>query len=200
MDQTSKPFEPLNQDWLWIADFQKGEHSAFEQIFRKYQAKVITLAFRFVREREAAEDIAQEVFIKVYEKKVKINPHSKFSTWLYRVTVNTSLDLLRRKKFLPQANTNTFEGDQEDNFIEKLGDLKSLSPREALEKNEVKILVQTEINRLPQKFRFPILLYQFQEMPYLEIAKILGITEKAVERRIYHAKELLKKKLSTLFP
>ena len=175
-------------DWLWIQKIKEGDKAAFGQIFDHHKNSVINLAFRFTKSKEAAEDIAQDVFIKIYEGRVDFDPKAKFTTWLYRVTVNASIDFTRRRKFTP------FSLDVKEDFK----DPQIRSTGEMLKEEEMKALVQSEIHKLPEKFRSPILLYQFDEMPYREIAKILGITEKAVERRIYHAKEILRKKLGGL--
>ncbi len=190
-----------DEDWLWIKNFQGGDQSAFERIFDKYKTNVIKLAFRFLKERQTAEDIAQEVFIRIYEKKVHFDPRAKFSTLLYRMTINASIDMLRKKKFLPRSLDEQVldqEGDQKP-LIERFPDSKSISPVNILQDKELRELVQREIEKLPEKLRAPILLHQFENLPYREIAAILGITEKAVERRIYHARELLRGKLSPYF-
>lgn len=180
----------VDPDWFWIKKIQEGDSSAFDEIFKRHKVNTINLAFRFVRSREAAEDIAQDVFIKIYEGKVKYDPKSKFTTWLYRVTVNASIDFIRRRKFTSVSL------DEENHDLK---DTRSSSPSSVLREEEIKALVRREIDRLPEKFRSPILLYQFEEMPQQEIAKILGITEKAVERRLYHAKELLRERLKGLY-
>lgn len=190
-----------DEDWLWIKDFQMGDQSAFEKIFDKYKTNVINLAFRFLKERQTAEDVAQEVFIRIYEKKVHFDPRAKFSTLLYRMTVNASIDTLRKKKFSPRSLDEQAldqEGDQKP-LIERLSDSKSISPVHVLQDEELRELIQKEIQRLPEKLKAPLLLHQFENLPYREIASILGITEKAVERRIYHARELLRGKLSPYF-
>lgn len=187
-----------DEDWLWIEKFQGGDPSGFNEIFNKYKSRVVNLSYRFVRNQEAAEDIAQEVFLKVYEKKVHHDAKAKFSTWLYRVTVNASLDFIRKKKFVGRSldeETQTPKG-RKETLLERLIDPRSSSLTDTLEKEELKAIVQKEISQLPEKLRLPILLYQFEEMPYREIAKILGLSQKAVERRIYHAKERLKSKFS----
>lgn len=188
----------LDQDWFWIKSFQEGDRSAFDQIFNKYKTTAVNLAFRFVRDREVAEDIAQEVFIKIYEKKVHFEPKAKFSTWLYRVVVNTSLDVLRKRKFLLLSVDERIENQKGDykSLMEKLADPHATSPLRSLEEDELKMMVQREVEKLPEKLRLPILLSQFESLPHREIALILGISEKAVEKRIYHAKERLRKKLS----
>lgn len=186
-----------DEDWVGIKNFEEGDPSAFERIFNKYKTNVINLAFRFLRERQAAEDVAQEVFIKIYEKKIHFDPRAKFSTLLYRMTVNASMDMLRKKKFLPLS----LDGqvwDQERGqrpMREQVSDPKATSPVNVLADEELRGLVQREIERLPEKLKAPLLLHQFEGLSYKELAAILGVTEKAVEKRIYHAKEKLRKKL-----
>lgn len=189
------------EDWIWIEKIREGDPAAFEEIFNKYKSKVISLAFRFIGEKTAAEDIAQEVFIKIYEKKVRVDPKSKFSTWLYRVTVNTALDEVRKRKHRPDSSPQEMP-DQEGEkilFIESIRDPKTDSPDTVLAKKELASLIQKEVDRLPEKFRLPMILYQFKEMSYREIAQMIGITEKAVEKRLYHAKEQLRKRLQTVY-
>lgn len=188
-----------DQDWLWIKDFQEqGDRTAFESIFTKYKIRVINLSYRFVKDSGTAEEIAQEVFIKIYEKKVKIDPKSKFSTWLYRVTVNASLDWLRQRKKVAYSLNEEIKNDEGEKMthLEILTDHDAPSAIKTFEQNEIKSIVQMEIDSLPDKLRATLLLFQFQELPYKEIAQILGISEKAVERRICHAREVLRKTLS----
>ena len=188
----------MDEDWEWIGRFQKGDASAFGLLFNKYKGLVINLAYRFVRQTEAAEDIAQDVFIKIYQKKVKVDPTAKFSTWLYRVVVNAALDVVRKKRFLKFSfdEVKGGPGDSKQTLADTLADPAAVSPGKFLAQEELKGLLQREIDALPEKLKVPILLYQFQNTPYEEIARILGISEKAVERRIYHAKDNLRKKLS----
>lgn len=187
-----------NQDWLWIKTFQEqGDRAAFESIFTKYKILVINLSYRFVKDQSTAEEIAQEVFIKIYEKKVKFDPKSKFSTWLYRVTVNASLDFLKHRKKIAYSLNEEIGNDegQKRSHLEALADPTQSSPVKVLAQDEMKLIVQREIDRLPDSLRSVLLLFQFQELPYKEIAKILGISEKAVERRICHAREALRQSL-----
>lgn len=187
-----------NQDWTWIQSFQAGDRSGFDQIFRKYKSIVINLSFRFVKDQGIAEEIAQEVFVKIYEKKVKSDPKSKFSTWLYRVTVNASLDFLRHRKKIFYTLDQTIKSEEGNTvtFLETVADPKASHPIAGIEKEELRQTVQREIDLLPENLKTPLLLFQFEEMPYREIAQILGVSEKAVERRLCHAKEALRKKLS----
>ena len=187
----------MDDDWIKIGAFLNGELAAFEFIFNKYKSRVINLAYGFLRDRASAEDTVQNVFLKIYQKKAKPDSRAKFSTWLYRVTVNASLDVLRSRKFTPVSmdRESSFADGGEGTLKERLPDSKSLSPSQTAEREDLAVLVRREIDRLPEKFRAPLLLYQFEDMSYREIASILGLSGKAVERRLYHAREILRDRL-----
>ena len=188
----------MDDDWSILERFYAGDESAFAIIFNQYQLKLINLAYRILRDRTRAEDIAQDVFVKVYEKKVKRDPLARLSTWLYRVTVNASLDDLRWRKFLTPFFKSFGQENPDasgDGLLVEPRDFKTANPREALEAGEIKHDVQHAIEALPEKLRIPLELYQFEDLPYAEIAAILHISPKAVERRLFHAREILRKKL-----
>ena len=188
----------MDDDWIKIGAFLNGELAAFEFIFNKYKSRVINLAYGFLRDRASAEDTVQNVFLKIYQKKAKPDSRAKFSTWLYRVTVNASLDVLRSRKFTPVSmdRESSFADGGEGTLKERLPDSKSSSPSQTAEREDLAVLVRREIDRLPEKFRAPLLLYQFEDMSYREIASILGLSGKAVERRLYHAREILRDRLA----
>ena len=157
----------------------------------------MNLSYRFVRSQETAEDIAQDVFIKVYEKRLKVDQRVKFTTWLYRVTVNASLDFIRKNKFIVRPVDTEVEGEsRKEDFFERVGDPNPALPSETVQQKELHALLRTQIDALPEELKLPILLYQFENLPYEEIARILSITPKAVERRLYHAKQRLRDKFS----
>lgn len=186
------------EDWALFREFCEGSAPSFKELFDRHKSRVINLAYRFVRSRETAEDVAQDVFIKIYEKKLKPDPKAKFTTWLYKVTVNASIDRTRRKGFFGISLDGTGPDSKGESpaLIEMLQDPAAASPGEILAGEEIKALVRAEIHKLPENLRNALLLYQFENLPYDEIARILGATPKAVERRIYHAKKALKHKLA----
>ena len=187
-----------DEDWSLLDKFQRGDLNAFHELFNRHKRNVINLSYRFVQNKDTAEDIAQDVFIKIYEKKVKFDPRAKFSTWLYKVTVNASIDFTKKKSFFDRSldKTETDEEGGGKTLLETLSDPSTISPADALASEEIKNLVRMEVRKLPEKLKTPILLHQFENLSYEEIARILGITTKAVERKIYHAKEILRQKLS----
>ncbi len=173
----------MNDDWNLIQRFREGDESAFTELFDRHKAMVINLAFRFLRAREAAEDTAQDVFIKIYRKNIPFDPRdtgAQFSTWLYRVTVHAALDALRKRR--------PSEPLPEDHAADSAaGPLANLQQEERLRK------IQQAVHALPQKLRAPLILHQFQGLQYAQIASILKVTEKTVERRMYRARHRLKK-------
>ncbi len=191
--------DDTEDDWSLYAKFEKGDKTAFHQLFNRYKNRILNVSYRFVQNREAAEDIAQDVLIKIYEKKAAFRSNAKFSTWVYRVTANASLDYLRKNKTPLRSLDKEIENEEgrKETLYDQLADPNS-STGETLESEEMRIIVRREVDLLPEKMKLPILLYQFEEMSYQEIAKILGITAKAVERRLYHAKEIIKKKLKKI--
>ncbi len=187
-----------DEDWSRIERIRQGDRSAFDGLFRKHLGAVVNLAYRFLRDRQTAEDVAQDVFLKVYEGKARVLPQAKFTTWLYRVTVNASIDAVRRRKRSPRSLDEQVPDEEGESrsLLDRVPDRRATSPGEAADQEELRALVDRHIQRLPEKFRAPLVLHQFQELPYAEIAAILGVSEKAVERRLFHAREILRKRLA----
>ena len=197
--QCQAKFGDTVEDWSLYAKFEKGDKAAFHQLFDRYKNRIFYLSYRFVKNTSTAEDIAQDVLIKVYEKKVEFRQNTKCSTWIYRVTANASLDHIRQKKFFGfSLNQPMGNNDEQDATpaLEIIGNTDLGSPSKELEKKELKVAVENALQTLPERLRIPIILFQFEENSYQEIAGILQISVKAVERRIYRAKEILRDILS----
>ena len=196
--QRSAKVGDTEEDWPLYAKFEKGDKAAFHKLFDRYKNRILKLSYRFVRNAAVAEDIAQDVLIKIYEKKVGFRSNTKFSTWVYRVTANASLDHLRKRKFLGFSLDQPMDNDENDTapVSDIMNDRDSKSPFDLLERKELKMMVEKALQCLPENLRAPIILSQFEEKSYQEIADILEISVKAVERRLYHAKEILRNVLS----
>lgn len=188
------------EDRELISEAQQGSRAAFEEILAKYQKQVIDLAYRFLGNKEEAEDIAQEVFLRVYRSLASYRMRGKFFTWLYRITLNLSLNQLRKKKgkffFSLDAPLATEKGEisAPDNLPSPLS-----SPREALEEKERQALIKKALFSLPVKQKEALILRTYEELSYLEIARILDCSPKAVERCLARARENLKSKLRPFF-
>ena len=166
----------------------------------RHAAAVINLAFRFVGTMADAEDVAQDVFIRLYEHPPNLNPSTKLFTWLYRVTANRCLDLLRRRpgrsEMVSLEASFQGEGEEEPTLKEKLPHPTIKNPREQLAQAERAAVTRQAIAVLPEILRVPLVFSTFEELSHEEIGKILKISPKAVERRIARARELLKHRLT----
>jgi RNA polymerase sigma-70 factor (ECF subfamily) len=170
-----------------VEQAQAGSQEAFSVLVEKYRVKMFNLAYSLTRNREAADDLAQEVFIKAYLALAKFKFQSAFSTWLYRIAVNASKDYLRRetrvtKIPLEESPQGTLA--QEDVTAEI---------DEAREKEIRKRLVHTALESLPDKYRAILMLRDIQGFPYGEISQILHVSPGTVDSRLHRARKLLKK-------
>jgi RNA polymerase sigma-70 factor (ECF subfamily) len=169
-----------------IQKISKDERAEnLEYLMRRFGDKVVKLAYYHVRDRYQAEDIAQEVFCKVYEKLDSFRGESSYYTWIYRITVNKCRDYLKSAAFrriLPWGNTR------------KLNQIQNTTNHlfEAVEGGEV----FQKVMDLPSKYRIVIALYYFEELSTVEISEILNIKESTIRTRLCRAREKLKKTLS----
>ena len=168
-----------------ILKFKQGDKFAFRQLVEKYQDSVINTCYRFLRNKEEAEEVAQDVFLKVYLSANTYQPKTKFSTWLFRIVVNVCLNQVRDKK--------KFSFSQ---LEENLPAPTEEQPDKSLEREELKKLVKEAIDSLPENQRTVILLNQYEGFSYQDTAKILDCSVSAVESRLFRAKENLKKILA----
>ena len=168
-----------------LTQWQQGEEEAFSQIVKTYLPKVVNLAYRYLKDRQLAEDIAQEIFLKLYRHPDAWKPISRFSTWLYRVTFNACTDQWRKKKKEPETGLEEQEIPVHD------------SPSSELITSETTQLVRQAIGSLPEDQKRIILLYQ-EGFSYEEIAEVLECSVKAIERRLYRVRKCLRKKLKDI--
>ncbi|MGZ5245010.1 MAG: RNA polymerase sigma factor [Bacteroidia bacterium] len=155
-------------------------------MIKKYEANVFRTAIGFIHNKQDAEEITQDVFLKVYQSLSSLSGKGAFSVWLYRITVNTSLNYLRKKKRRGLWVL----------FTDLLQIPSKAKPAEAIitEKLE-KTIIQQAIDKLPEKQRLAFILSRYEELPQRQVAEIMQISEGAVEQLIVRAKNNLKKKL-----
>lgn len=164
----------------------KGDTYAFSVLVDRYKDLVYTLTLRMLKNREEAEEVSQDTFIKVYKRLNKFKGDSKFSTWIYKIAYNTSLDRLKKnKKFINNVAINEFTEHQVktiDNALNKL------------EKKESEHAIQECLNLLPSENSFLLTLYYYEELSLEEISKIIGITPNNVKVKLFRSR----KKLATI--
>lgn len=173
-----------------------GDQRAYSDLVNKYRDLIFNLIYRMIGNREEAEDLVQEIFIKAFSALPTFNEQYAFSTWLYKIAVNHCIDTLRKKKLptLPLDKPISFK-DKE--LRREYPDL-SPSPEGKLISKERTEIIQKAIHSLPEKYRSVILLRHTEEKSYEEISTILNIPIGTVKARLFRARELLKKKLKGL--
>ncbi|MBN2753367.1 MAG: sigma-70 family RNA polymerase sigma factor [Candidatus Goldbacteria bacterium] len=177
---------------------KQGDKNAFNELLDKYQQAVLNYAYRFIRSRQEAEDIAQEVFIKVYKGAGNYSPSAKFTTWLYRIVSNTAIDFLRKKKTdagLGAKSIHEETGEQGAENFTQIADNTSVSADLRAEKNQAEENINKALLSLPENQRMAIVLLVYEEKSYKEIARIMSVSAASVESLIFRARENLKKSL-----
>jgi len=168
---------------------REGNQEAYAALVKKYKTKVFNLAFSLTHNKETADDMAQEAFIKAYFSLSEFKSKSEFGTWLYRITVNNIRDFLRKECRIKKV---PFEEDKGNPFVEE--DEMIVKEKKIIEEQRRK-LVHDAIKTLPEKQQIILSLRDIQEFSYEEISKILNISPGTVDSRIHRARKTLRKKL-----
>ncbi len=183
---------------------QKGDRDAFNALMEKHFASVMNLAARYLGAREEADDLAQEVFLKIYRARDRYRPDAKFTTWLYRITSNLCLNWIRSRKTRRTIHLGTLsgsagEGDRMDmDPAARIEDENQMEPVDRLGQDEVHEAVRQFLSELPDRQRLAVVLNKYEDLGYQEIADVLGLTVTAVKSLLFRARETLKEKLGHL--
>jgi RNA polymerase sigma-70 factor (ECF subfamily) len=189
--------EPQNDpaDEALVARAAAGDREAFGALVRRHQRPLIGFLFRMTGNRDAAADLAQDVFIKVYQSLGSFDPTYRFTTWLYRIASNWAIDHLRRRhpRTCPLGPTTD---DDQPPAPEVAGH--DPSPDDMLRLRELESRLEVAIEGLPPAYRQLILLRHRQHLRYDEIARATRLPIGTVKNRIFRAREILRAKLSDL--
>ncbi len=172
----------------------KGDASAFETLVTTYEKGVYSLAFRLVSDREDAMDITQDVFLKAYQALPRFRGDSRFSTWIYRVCVNASLDHLRRRQRVVSYSLDEPLPFKESSVTREVGD-DGESVQDSVETKFLGQAVLSTLKDLDTAHRVIILLSDVQGYSYQEIADILGLSMGTVKSRLHRARNMVRKLL-----
>ena len=183
-----------NRDNLLIEQCLKGQQSSFSELIDEYKNLVFNLAYRMTNNLDDAEDISQEVFIRVYKSLYNFNPNYKFSTWLYQVTLNFCRDKFRKGKIPSVSLDAPLNKDDQKNFSSLIPNNEN-NPEEIFIEVEQTNFINKLISSLPPKYREVIVLRHLRDLSYEEMSKILNISLGSVKTRLFRARELLKNKL-----
>lgn len=185
------------EDLLLIEEVTKNKPGAFQQLVEKYQTLVINTCYGFLHNYQDAQDVAQEVFIDVYRSIEKFRNESKISTWLYRISVNKSLNYIRdnKKRTWFQSLDILFETEFKTGSSNSLSE----SPEEIIENKEKMDVIQQAIDKLAKNQKIAFTLYKYEDLSYKEIADVMNISVSSVESLLFRAKKNLQKQLISLY-
>ena len=175
----------------------QGQRAAFDEIVRRYTRKMVNLAYQITGDRDQAEDIAQETFLRAYKSAARYTEMAKFSTWLYTIAINLCRNELRRRRFKPYSLEEMAEREDEGNLRVDIVDERS-KPDADLERKEISLFVQRAIAMVPTKFRVPLVLRDIQDLSYEEIGAMLKLPEGTVKSRINRARLKVKEILTPI--
>ena len=185
-----------------LVDIIKNKTSAeeaFETLVARYTNRAFGLCLRFTRNREDAQEALQETFINVYRKIENFEGNSSFASWLFRVTVNTSLMKLRKKRQNARTQLmNEMSPDQQARLNE-VADQNQRTPDEQRAHKHMQVLLTQAIEALPKEFKDVFILKDVDGLSSIAVAKVLGISEPAVKSRLHRSRLLLRKKLLPVF-
>jgi RNA polymerase sigma-70 factor, ECF subfamily len=183
-----------DQDVVLVRWALQGDVDAFAEIVKRYETAIVNYIYWMVMNRDDALDIAQEVFIKVYQSLGKFNPEYKFSSWLFTVAKNCTIDTIRKS----QKNVFSLEEMAEENEEGpgiQVEDFDSPNPEKFLLNKELGFQLKEAMSELPSVYREVIVLRHLQDKSYEEISEILQLPLGTVKNRIFRAREILKEML-----
>ena len=169
-----------------------GREDGFEELVRRYQRPIVAYVYRMVGDYDAALDLAQEVFIKVYNSLGRYRPEFKFSTWIYRIAHNAAIDHLRRNN----TRLEDLESESDDGgTYEKPLASGQPSPEQLSERSERRAEIEEVVQNLPPSYRELITLRHALDFSYDEIAEVTGLPLGTVKNRIFRAREAMREEL-----
>jgi RNA polymerase sigma-70 factor, ECF subfamily len=180
-----------------MLDVKEGDEASFEFLLQKYRSPLVNFLNRMVRDTATAEDLAQEVFLRVYRARRQYNPSAKFTTWLFRIATNLALNSVRDNRYERMAVSLDEPLGGEDGAPMELPAREMRIDEHMVERDRTEF-IRRAIATLPEKQRAAVLLHKYEEMDYGEIAKILDCSESALKSLLFRAYEVLRLQLAPL--
>ncbi|MEM7456606.1 MAG: sigma-70 family RNA polymerase sigma factor [Planctomycetota bacterium] len=192
--QLARKYELLDPDVRLMLEVRDDNAAAFEQLVAKYQSRLIGVLDHLVPARGQAEDLAQEVFMRVYRARHNYVPKARFSTWLFTITNNVASNAIRKLSRKKEVNlVNSPSGSMPVQPLESMAKEKSaLMPARQIASSEASLIVREAIQGLNDRQRMALLLSKFEDMSYLEIAETMGMSTQAVKSLLSRARSKLR--------
>src|SRR3954462_7923541 len=165
---------------------QKGDMGAFEELVARHRDKIYARAFSMMRNEEEAIDLSQEAWVKGWQRLAQFQGESSFGTWMTRIVINLCLDQLRKQK---RHRTESIEEmDEESGGVERQMPVVTINPTERLERGELRQRIDRALDQLSYEHRTVLVLHEFEEMEYKEIAKAMDCSIGTVMSRLFYAR------------
>jgi RNA polymerase sigma-70 factor, ECF subfamily len=172
-----------------------GDQSAFDYLVQKYRRPIVSFMYRMARNTAAAEDLAQEVFLRVYRSRASYEASAKFTTWLYRIATNLAVNHARDTRHeRPEVTVSLDEQDEETGTTLELPD-SSLTAEQAMVRKERMMAIRSKVEALPEQQRLAVIMHKYQQMDYKLIAEVLKKSESATKSLLFRAYETLREQL-----
>lgn len=180
------------EDAALVRAAQKGDTDAFEELVARHRDKIYARAFSMMRHEDEAIDLSQEAWVKGWQRLAQFHGESSFATWITRIVINLCLDELRKQK---RRRTESIEEmDEESGGVERQMPAVTINPTERLERGELRQRIERALGQLSHEHRTVLVLHEFEEMEYKEIAKTMDCSIGTVMSRLFYAR----RKLATL--
>lgn len=193
-ESTIERYTHADPDVRLMLRVAEDDATAFEELMRRYQNRVVGLLTHTVRDRDLAEDLAQDVFLRVYRARKRYVPGSKFSTWLFTITNNVALNALRGLSRRKEVNLAPASADQSGGNLMDAAALAAsgLMPTRQLDRSEMSQVVHVAIEALNERQRMAVLLSKFEQLSYAEIGEIMEMTPQAIKSLLSRARGRLR--------
>jgi RNA polymerase sigma-70 factor, ECF subfamily len=172
-----------------------GDQSAFDYLVQKYRRPLVSFMYRMARNSAAAEDLAQEVFLRVYRSRQTYEASAKFTTWLYRIATNLAVNHARDTRHeRPEVTVSLDEPDEETGTTLDVAD-GTITAEEALVRRERMLAIRGKVEALPERQKLAVIMHKYQQMDYKQIADVLKLSESATKSLLFRAYETLREQL-----
>ena len=182
-----------------MLDVKAGDEQSFELLLRKYRTPLVNFLYRMVRDSGVAEELAQEVFLRVYRARKEYAPSAKFTTWMFRIATNLALNSVRdnRHRQMEISMDQSVNAGDEEQPAMQVADGAPTIEQEMVARTRAEMILKA-VHALPEKQRAAVLLHKYQELDYDEIARILECSESALKSLLFRAYETLRTELAPL--
>jgi RNA polymerase sigma-70 factor, ECF subfamily len=172
-----------------------GDQSAFDFLVQKYRRPLVSFMYRMARNSAVAEDLAQEVFLRVYRSRQTYEASAKFTTWLYRIATNLAVNHARdTRKERPEVTVSLDEPDEETGTTMDVRDT-TMTVEENMVRRERLAAIRSKVEALPERQRLAVIMHKYQQMDYKQIAEVLKLSESATKSLLFRAYESLREQL-----